>query len=139
VSAAGENAVRPKLVVRPALDALQWYAEVLGADVGPVFEHDGTVVFAQLGVLGTTVTLKDADDADPVPTPGPVLDVVHDDPDAVAQRMLEAGATEVFAMSDRPWGGRWGRVRDPFGVQWLLATPDDATPEQVMAALSGDA
>ncbi|WP_170219510.1 VOC family protein [Nocardioides litoris] len=131
------NAVRPKLVVGRAADALTWYADVLGAEVGPVFGHDGTVVFATLDVLGTRLTLKDADGADPAPTPGPILDVVHDDPDALARATLDRGATVVHPMSDRPWGGRWGRVRDPFGVQWLLATPDDATPEEVRAAMGG--
>lgn len=131
------NAIRPKLALRSVAEALPWYAEVLGAVPGPVFARGDVVVFADMSVLGTTITLKDADEADPLPSPGPILDVVHDDPGPLAEAMLAAGAESVFAMQERPWGGRWGRVRDPFGVQWLLATPDEATPEQVRAAMGG--
>ena len=87
------------------------------------------MVFAEIEVFGSRIALKDADDADPAPTgPGPILDVVHEDPDAVAQAILEAGGSDVFAMTEQPFGGRWGRVRDPFGVQWLLHTEPTLSP-----------
>jgi PhnB protein len=125
------NAVRPKLVVSGGSAALQWYAEALGAEIGQRFEAGDQVVFADLVVLGTTVTLKDADAADPVATPGPILDCVVDDPDDIAARMVEAGGEVVFPVDDQPYGVRGGRVRDPFGVQWLLQTPLTLSPDEV--------
>jgi PhnB protein len=44
-----------------------------------------------------------------------------DDPDAVAARAIEAGATEMFPVADQPYGLRQGRVVDPFGHHWLIA------------------
>lgn len=130
--------VRPKLVLADADAALQFYARVLGARQIARYALDGSVVFAEIEVFGSRVTLKDADDADPVPTgPGPILDVVHDEPDAIAQAILDAGGTVVFAMSEQPFGGRWGRVRDPFGIQWLVHSESTMSPEEIQEALEG--
>ncbi len=129
------NAVRPKLVLFGAADALRWYADVLGAVVGDCFRVGEQVAFADLTVLGTTITLKDPDEADSVARPGPILDCVVDDPDAVAQRMVEAGAEVVFPVGDQPYGARGGRLRDPFGVQWLLQTRVLLTSAEIQDAL----
>ncbi len=48
------------------------------------------------------------------------LNLVVDDPDAVAKRAVEAGATVVFPVSDQPYGMRQGRVVDPYGHHWLI-------------------
>ena len=45
------------------------------------------------------------------------------DPDAVAQRAIDAGAELLFPVEDQPYGMRQGRVRDPFGHQWLIGRP----------------
>ncbi len=95
------------------------------------------MVFAEIEVLGTRITVKDADEHDPVPDPGPLLDVLVDDPDAVASALVDAGGSWVFEVHERPWGGRWGRVRDPFGVQWLLQQPDTVSPDEIQALLDG--
>ncbi len=129
-----ENAVRPKLVLPDAAAALDWYAQQLAAREVTRYDLGGSVVFAEMEVLGTRVTLKDADDADHVPAPGPLLDVVLEDPDGLAARMVAAGAEVVFPVDDQPYGARGGRVRDPFGVQWLLQTPVTMSPEEVRAA-----
>jgi PhnB protein len=38
-------------------------------------------------------------------------------------------------MSDQPFGGRWGRVRDPFGVQWLLHAEPTMSEDEVRDVL----
>jgi PhnB protein len=129
------NALRPKLVIDGAAEALRWYDDVLDAEPGQRFGAGDRVVFADLVVLGTTVTLKDSDTADPVSNPGPILDCVVDDPDAIAARMEEAGGEVVFPVADQPYGARGGRVRDPFGVQWLLQTPLTMSPDEVQRSL----
>ncbi|MGH3306997.1 MAG: VOC family protein, partial [Nocardioides sp.] len=115
------NRVRPKLVVADAAAALDFYSRVLAADEIVRYDVEGGIVFAETEVFGTRITLKDADQHDPVPEgAGPILDVLLEDPDRVADAIVEGGGSFVFEMSDQPFGGRWGRVRDPFGVQWLL-------------------
>jgi len=130
------NRLRPKLVLDDAAAALEFYARVLGAHEIVRYDVEGSVVFAETEIFGTRVTLKDADEADPVPTgPGPILDVLLDDPDSVAEAVVAAGGEVVFEMSDQPFGGRWGRVRDPFGIQWLLHTESTMSPDEIRDVL----
>lgn len=130
------NLIRPKLVVADAAAAIDFYTRVLGAAEIVRYLAGGSVVFAELALLGSSVTLKDADHYDPVLDPGPILDVLVDDPDVLAEAMLAAGASVVYEMSDQPFGGRWGRVRDPFGIQWLLQTPVTMSPEEIQRLLT---
>lgn len=129
------HVVRPKLVVSTAAEALDFYARALDAREVVRFVAGETVVFAEMEVLGVAVTLKDADGADPVPEPGPIIEVVTDDPDGVFDSLVAAGAASAYPMSDQPWGGRWGRARDPYGVQWLLQSPTAATTEEIQSAV----
>jgi PhnB protein len=41
----------------------------------------------------------------------------------------------VFPVADQLYGARGGRIRDPFGHEWLLQAPLSMTPEQVQHAL----
>ena len=130
------NRVRPKLVVADAAAALDFYSRVLGATEIVRYHHEERIVFAETEVFGTRITLKDADEHDPVPEGhGPILDVLLEDPDRVADAIVSGGGSIVFEMSDQPFGGRWGRVRDPFGVQWLLHAEPTMSPEEIQDAL----
>lgn len=51
------------------------------------------------------------------------MSLVVADPDAAAQRAIAAGATELFAVADQPYGLRQGRVVDPYGHHWLIGRP----------------
>ncbi|HEX8677385.1 MAG TPA: VOC family protein, partial [Segetibacter sp.] len=43
-------------------------------------------------------------------------------PDALFARALEAGASQVFAVSEE-YGWRLGRLVDPFGLHWEIGRP----------------
>lgn len=133
------NQIRPKLVVRGADEAIDYYRRTLGATLRERYTMGDQVVFALLEVHGTLVELKDSDGVDPGPaqiggTPV-ILSLVCDDPDAVAGAMVEAGATVVFPVADQPYGARQGRVRDPFGHVWILGTPITMDPGEIQASL----
>ena len=131
------NQVRPKLVLADADAALQFYVQVLDAKQIARYDVRGSVVFAEVEIFGTRITLKDADDADPAPAgSGPILDVVHEEPDALARAIVDAGGSTLFEMSEQPFGGRWGRVRDPFGVQWLVHTAPTMSPEELQEVVA---
>jgi uncharacterized glyoxalase superfamily protein PhnB len=55
-----------------------------------------------------------------------LLQLVVADPDKVARAMVDAGGEYVFEVADREYGARAGRVRDPFGHEWLVQTPRTA-------------
>ena len=45
---------------------------------------------------------------------------------------LAAGATTIMPMGDAPWGDRYGKLKDPFGHEWSVAThKEDVTVEQL--------
>ena len=44
------------------------------------------------------------------------------DVDRVWQRAVDAGATVTLPLADMFWGDRYGKLRDPFGHEWSLAT-----------------
>jgi PhnB protein len=46
-----------------------------------------------------------------------------DDADRAQERAVAAGARELFAVADQPYGLRQGRVVDPFGHHWLISHP----------------
>ena len=121
------QAIRPKLVVDDARSALQWYAAAVGATLGEVHEHGETIVHADLEVLGTHLSLKEADEVDrsaaSLGAPGQILEVLVDDPDAIVAAMIDRGAEVVFPLDDQDYGARAGRVKDPYGIQWLVTTP----------------
>ena len=56
------------------------------------------------------------------------------DCDAVFQRCLAAGATELQPIADQFWGDRSGKLRDPFGHTWNIMThTENVPPEEIKA------
>ncbi|NUP26047.1 MAG: VOC family protein, partial [Nocardia sp.] len=115
------------LIVEGADDAIRYYREAFGAEVRQRHEAAGRVVFAALGIPGGVVfELKDADEFDHDPLRlggrGLLLTMVSADPDGLARRMVDAGGEIVFEVADQPYGVRQGRVRDPFGHEWIIGT-----------------
>ncbi len=54
------------------------------------------------------------------------------DVDSVFKTALAAGAQERMPVADMFWGDRYGRLVDPFGHEWSVAThKEDLTPEQL--------
>ena len=126
----------PRLVVDGADAALTFYSAAFGAEVTERFTGpDGKVVHAMVSVDGVHFAVKDADGHDPAPAAGcvPVIVALYvDDPDALAARMVQAGATVLFPVSDHEYGERGGRLADPFGHLWMIACrTEDLTPAEI--------
>ena len=67
-----------------------------------------------------------------------MLDVA--DADATAAALTEAGGSVVFAVRDTEYGYRQGRLRDPFGFQWMVSQgTEELTAEQRQQRLGSDA
>lgn len=138
-----EMRLSPKLVIAggpgSADRAIEFYRQVLGADLGARHVMGESVVFAQLLLPGGgELHVKDADDVDPGPPPGGgghILEIVCADPDGIAGRAVEHGAEVLFEVSDQPYGSRQGRFRDPFGHPWIVGTPVSMTDAEVQSAL----
>ncbi len=66
------------------------------------------------------------------PAHGLVAQIYVEDSDELFKRAVDAGAKEIMPMTDMLFGSREGRVTDPFGNVWTIATlKEEVTPEEM--------
>jgi PhnB protein len=121
--------IMPMLSVRGAASAVDFYQRAFGArELLRVTSPEGRIV-AELAIGDAQIGV-----ADEVPSVGNVspealggtsvrISLVVDDPDALAERAVAAGAELIFPVEDQPYGWRQGRVADPFGHHWMIGRP----------------
>jgi PhnB protein len=123
------SSLTPMLTVKNAARAIAFYHDAFGAvEESRVTAPTGQVV-AELTLDGLQFFVVDENPAafnlSPSSLDGTTvrLNLIVDDPDAAAARAIATGATEVFPVSDQPYGLRQGRIADPDGHHWLIGTP----------------
>jgi len=115
--------IAPWLTVRDAQKALDYYKAAFGAvELYRLPADDGSLAVAQLSVGGAVFWLQAASNVSPAGAgTGPVRMILSvDDPDAVFERAVAAGAAVVSAIHE-DYGWRTGRVTDPFGFDWEMS------------------
>ncbi|MEL6220391.1 MAG: VOC family protein [Pseudomonadota bacterium] len=123
--------ILPYLTVRDARAALGFCEAAFDGEILMIQEQDGAVNHARARIQGGIVMFYEeragAYEGNGAPATlggSPVairLDLeTAEAVDATFARALAAGATEVVAPLDRPWG-RLAEVRDPEGHLWRLA------------------
>ena len=129
----------PYLVVRGAAKAIDFYTKAFGAQELYRFDGpNGRIAHADL-LLGTShIMLADESDDSRASSPQtlsgtPVSIFLYvEDVDGLVKKAIRAGARETQPVQDMFWGDRYGRVVDPFGHEWQIAThKEDLTPEQM--------
>lgn len=135
--------ITPYLQVTDAGAAIAWYGRVFGAKEvrQRLIAPDGTCMNAEIEIEGTRLTLADEmpdmGSTSPATLGGTsvVLNLHVADAAAVFRLALEAGAEQVYPLADQFYGDRAGRVRDPFGHHWIIATRvrEVSEPEMVAA------
>lgn len=129
--------VTPRLVVRDAEAAINFYTAAFGASViGPVHRlpGSGAIVHAELRIGNSVVMLTEAD-GEPSQT---LLCTYWPDVDAAWELARAAGAEVVHPLADQVYGERGGRVRDPFGQEWMMSMrTEDLTVEEIAARMRG--
>ena len=139
----GYHTLTPYLIVRGANDAIDFYKRAYGAEeIVRMHGPDGkSVAHAELKIDDSLFML--ADEFPTMGTKGPQtlggspvgIFMYVQDVDSSFQRALKAGATEQMPVKDMFWGDRYGKLRDPFGHEWSLAThKKDMTPEEIRKA-----
>jgi PhnB protein len=137
------HTVSPHLVCAGAANAIDFYKKAFGAEEmirlpGP----DGKLVHACLMICGSSVML--VDEMPQWGTLGPsalkgspiTIHLYVDDVDAVVAKAVTAGARVIMPVADMFWGDRYGKIEDPFGHHWSIATHiKDMTPEELQAAM----
>ena len=126
---AGYHSVTPAIVVRDAAAAIDFYKRAFGAEeINRMAGPDGSIMHAEIRVGDSVVMLGEENEQWGTRSPlslGGVHGSLHiyvADADASFNRAIQAGATERYPLEDAFWGDRYGKVTDPFGHEWGIAT-----------------
>jgi uncharacterized glyoxalase superfamily protein PhnB len=133
----GSHTVTPHLIVKGASDAIEFYKKAFGAtEVLRMPGPGGALMHAEVKIGDSVVFL--ADEAPDWGAFGPgesspvTIHLYVEDVDKVFAQAVAAGAKAAMPVMDMFWGDRYGKVVDPFGHHWSIAThTQDLTPEQM--------
>jgi PhnB protein len=148
---AGLHTVTPRLVVGDGAAAITFYRQAFGAEehgdrfTGP----DGELIHAEITIGDSVVMITQ--DAVGAPARSPehlggqvscIIALYWENVDAAWERAVAAGAEVIYPLEDQFYGERGGRLRDPFGQQWMMSQHiEDVSAEEMArraAALLGD-
>ena len=136
----------PHLCVNDGMAALEFYKSVFGAEEGDrVMSPDGRkLVHGEIVIDGHKCFLSDEfphEEGGTVKTPQSLggtcarITLSVDDADALVARAVAAGAKVLMPVQDMFWGGRYGKIVDPFGHQWGINQQlHEKTADEVKAA-----
>ena len=123
------HAVIPMLVCRDAASEIEFCKAAFGAvELTRRAEADGTVVHATLTIREAMLFIHGevpalASSAPQLDGSSPVVIYVYlEDVDRVVDRAVAAGATVLMPVTNAFWGDRVGRIIDPSGHVWNVAT-----------------
>ena len=123
--------VLPYLAMPDAAKAAAFYQKAFGAVVhGDMVRDDkGRVMNATVEINGGIMMLMDAGlegcsaEERPATNQGMTLQLVTDQGDMWWNRAVAAGCTVTMPFAPQFWGDRYGRLRDPFGLDWAVHEP----------------
>ena len=137
------HTVTPRLVVSDGAAAIDFYARAFDAvEVGERFlEPGGRVIHAEVRIGDSVLMISEQGAESETLTQPPsegsrrvtaIMATYWEDVDAVWERALAAGAEVIFPLADQFYGERGGRLRDPFGQQWMLSQrTEDLSAEEL--------
>jgi PhnB protein len=125
----GMHSVTPHLICAGAAKAIEFYKEAFGAtEEARLPGPDGRLMHAAVKIGDSQVMLVDEmpewGALGPKSLKGsPVtIHLYVDDVDAFVARAVSAGAKVTMPVADQFWGDRYGKLEDPFGHHWSVAT-----------------
>ena len=135
----GYHSVTPYLVVNDAARAIDFYKRAFGAqEIVRMDGPPGKIVHAELRIGDSMIMLGDempgGDCHSPKSLGGSTVGVFLyvENVDNVFNQALSAGAKSQMPVSDMFWGDRYGKLTDPFGHSWSLAThKEDVAPDEM--------
>ena len=135
----GYSTVTPHLVLRGAARAIEFYKKAFGAQErmrmgGP----DGNIGHAELQIGNSIVMCADESpqlgSSAPETVGGTSVHIFLYVPnvDKVFAMATAAGAKVDMPLTDMFWGDRYGKLSDPFGHKWSMATHiEDVSPKEM--------
>lgn len=133
------SSVAPAIAVRDAARAIEFYKDAFGAEerYRLIDPESGKIGHAELTINGGLLMISDEyPQYNKAPeTLGGVSAkflIMCPNVDTAFASAIGAGAEEIMPVANQFYGHRDGRVRDPFGHEWLLSqVVEEVTPEEM--------
>jgi PhnB protein len=133
------HSITPYLHITGAARAIEFYKQAFGAtEVMRMDAPGGKIGHAEIKIGDSHVMLADEFPEMDVRSPqsfggSPVALLLYvEDVDALAERAGAAGAKLESPVEDKFYGDRMGKLVDPFGHIWAIAThKEDVSPEEL--------
>ena len=137
---AGYHTVTPYLTVNDGAGALEFYKRAFGArETERMPGPGGKLMHAELRIGDSVVMLSDefpGMSTCKAPkslggTTGSIF-LYLPDVDPAFRKAVDAGCKVLMPLTNMFWGDRFGKLEDPFGNQWTMATHvEDVTPDEM--------
>jgi len=133
----GCHTITPSLTCRDAASAIEFYKNVLGAtEIMRMPMGNGKIGHAELKIGDSMFMLNDefpGRTTAPSRSGSPVqLFLYTEDVDSLFDRAVKAGCHADMAPENMFWGDRYGKITDPYGHSWGLATHvEDVAPDEL--------
>ncbi|MDR5771596.1 MULTISPECIES: VOC family protein [unclassified Caballeronia] len=140
----GMRSLTPHLTCAGAAEAIDFYVRAFNAvELGRLPGPDGKLMHAMVKIGDSVLMLVDENPTFGMLGPkaikgSPVtIHLYVDDVDATFTQAIDAGAEVTMPVAEMFWGDRYGRLVDPFGHQWSLASHvRDVSPEDMQKAMT---
>ena len=135
----GYHTATPYLIIKDAARAIEFYKRAFGAtELLRMAEPSGKVSHAEIKIGDSRIMISDESPERGTHSPeslggSPVSIFLYvEDVDALSRQATGAGAKVVMPVQDQFWGDRYGRLADPFGHIWDIATHiEDVNSEEM--------
>lgn len=135
----GSYSATPCLVVSDAPRAIEFYQRAFGATESMrLADPDGHIMHAEIKIgdapIAIAPEMPEWGNRSPQSLGGSpvIIQLYVEDVDAQARQAVAAGATVLIPVADQFYGDRAGRLADPFGHIWIVAThKEDVTPAEM--------
>jgi uncharacterized glyoxalase superfamily protein PhnB len=135
------STVTPHLILKDVAKAIEFYTKVFDAkELFRLPTPNGKIVHACIQIGDSRIMFADempqhgGNHVSPETLKGThaTMHMYVPNVDEVFKRAVDAGATGTMPPADMFWGDRYGRIVDPFGQAWSLATHiEDVSPEEM--------
>jgi PhnB protein len=117
----GFHTITPNIIVDDAEQAVAFLKLAFGvSETYRLLLSNGKIAHCELKLGDSVLNLGTAMEG--WPAHGVVAQIYVEDSDALFERAVHAGATVIMPMTDMFFGSREGRIADPFGNVWTIAT-----------------
>ena len=135
----GYHTVTPYLTIKNAAKAIEFYKSAFGAtEVMRMEAPGGKIGHAEIRIGDSRIMLSDEFPEMGGRSPetlGGTAVMIHlyvDDADAMSGKAVAAGAVVLAPVADQFYGDRGGKLSDPFGHVWWIATHKEDIPPDEM-------